>query len=331
MEDRIYYVYEYFSDCGGMVQLDDKEFKVKKGQVYYVGKGHGKRVSTGIRNNWCEKFKKEVGWNHRIVIDNLSEEEALQHEEELIKRYKSEGLFLTNKVNGNSSIINSETIATIKYLVLLNRARCIKMTTDQMVLETESYGGIVCEINNLDFSDKGHRYFHIPPKCPDNIEYILNEYDSITYTDREVKIGNIKYILNLHDNGLIKGTQKDIANYFDESDTTISYIKKEKVNKEIPPIKPINLIDILKDFDTGAINETEYREGVVKYIIDKLIETNILNMTIRDLVRELKNDFNVTESWIHDLKRRKETVRYIKPDDGILLGRLFHKYHEISY
>jgi hypothetical protein len=328
IEESRYYVYEYFATKPGKVVVEDSEVHVNENQVYYVGKGQGRRITTGIRNTLCEKFKGEVGWGYRTVKDSMDEADALAFEEELIQSYRNEDIFLTNKQNGNSLVSNPETISILKYLVLLNRENVIRMTQSQLVLETETYGGLVCEVSNMDFSDTTHKYYNLKPKCPDNLDYILSEYDSEMLTEREVKYGNILYVLNLHEKGLIKATQKELADYFEESTTVISGIKTGKY-KSINPIKPGNLEEILRNFDTGKLNETEVKEGMVKYIIDRLIETKILNMTLRDVIRELQPYFEINENWIQDLKRRKEVIPYVKPK-GEILGKLFHKYHDIA-
>ncbi len=84
--DKEYYVYEYVSnDSKEIITSDDKCIFIKKGTPFYVGKGN--RVTTGIRNLECEKFKKELGWEYNIKKDKLSEEEALNFEKELIQKY----------------------------------------------------------------------------------------------------------------------------------------------------------------------------------------------------------------------------------------------------
>ncbi|PEQ56971.1 hypothetical protein [Bacillus cereus] len=326
--EKNYYVYEYFALHDGSIEFKEETYNLKSGDVYYVGKGIGNRISAGIRNMKCESFKRIVGFGHRIVKEAIDEEEALQYEKELIQKYREEGMSLTNKLSGNSLGIDIETLSNIKYLIRLVKSGIIKMSQDAIALETESYHVLVNQLFNLDESDSENKYNKVLPKCPDNIEYILQEYDADKLTDRDVKFGNIKYVLNLLEQNLIKTNQREVADYFAESSTVVSGIKKNKYSN-LSPIKPENLAEILQKFDTGKLTETEIKEGSIKYIIDKLIETKILNMTLADLEKEFSESHGITYNWLQDLKRRKNTVRYVKPAPEMLVI-IFSKYHDIE-
>ncbi|MFJ7639409.1 hypothetical protein [Peribacillus sp. NPDC097225] len=328
MEENNYYVYEYYTLNGGATQFNEESFDVKIGDVYYVGKGTGKRVTSGIRNMKCEHFKKVFGFGHRIVRSGLSEEEALQFEKDLISKYREGGMALTNKLSGKIAGIDIEAISQIKYLILLVKAGLIKMSQEVIALETETYQVLVNTLFNLNELDTGNKYNKIIPKCPDNIEFILDEYSAEKLSDRDIKFGNIKYVLNLLENNLIKTNQREIADFFEESTAVVSGIKKDKY-QNINPIKPMNLAEILKKFDIGKLTDNEIREGSIKYIIDKLIEPNILNMTLMDLAKELGESHGITYNWLQDLKRRRINVRYVKPSPDIL-ANLFDKYHDIE-
>lgn len=323
-----YYAYEYFAKKDGVVNTSKGEIHIKKGEVYYVGKGTNNRVSEGIRNMDCEKCKKEVGWGYKIVKDNMEEEEAYKYEKDLIEEYKQQGIILTNKSNGNSTTIDKATVASIKYLLKLIKSGVIKMSYENVALETESYSSIVHYLSTNENS-VSERYKNILPKCPENIDYILEEYDSQKLTDRDILFGNIAYVLNLLENDMLKTNQNQIADYFGVANTVVSGIKKGKYVKEIPPIKPENLGEILRHFDIGKLSDSEIKEGSVKYILDKLIDTNILSMTATDLVKEVGNIYGITYNWLQDLKRRKENVMYVKPSSEVL-AILFEKYHEIE-
>lgn len=94
MNERIYYVYEWFK----------KETK----DVFYVGKGKGSRYKS-IRNrnpyfmNVYNKYETDV----RIVKDNLTEEEALLFEYKLIQQYREQfgEKYLTNLTSGMDGYI----------------------------------------------------------------------------------------------------------------------------------------------------------------------------------------------------------------------------------
>lgn len=323
-----YYVYEYYALKDGTVEFNGETYSLKHSDVYYVGKGTGDRLSTGIRNMKCESFKKVVGFGYRIIREELTEEEALECEREIIQSYKEKGMPLTNKLNGNSVGIDAETISNIKYLIRLIKAGVIKMSQEAVALETESYHVLVNQLFNLDESDVENKYNKVLVNCPDNIEYILKEYNAEKLSDKDIKYGNIKYVLKLMEQNVIKANQREIADFFNESTTVVSGIKKEKY-QNIIPFKPDNLAEILIKFDCGKLTEIEIKEGSIKYIIDKLIEPRILNMTLIDLVRELSDSHGITYNWLQDLKRRRINVRYVKPSSEVL-AKLFEKYHDIE-
>lgn len=82
-----FYVYEYYM--------------INTGEVFYIGKGKGKRAYTGKRNKFCTDMMNTHDWNIRIVADNLTEEEAFHKEKELIKYYKENTTYrLTNQTSG---------------------------------------------------------------------------------------------------------------------------------------------------------------------------------------------------------------------------------------
>ena len=287
--DKEYYVYEYVSnDSKEIITSDDKCIFIKKGTPFYVGKGN--RVTTGIRNLECEKFKKELGWEYNIKKDKLSEEEALNFEKELIQKY------LDNEI--------------------------IKMSQEQIALETESYTSIVSNIR----TNKDGKFSKLKPKCPDNIKYILQEYDFDKISDKDLKYANIKYVLDLIDKGIIKATQTQVAEYFSEHTTVTSGIKKGKYTTVTKSIKPENLDEILLEFDLNKLTLDEKNKGSIMYIVKNFIDTGILKMTMRDLVRETKEVYNISEMQIADMRRRSVGLELIKPSEEII-GKLFEKYY----
>ena len=287
--DKEYYVYEYVSnDSKEIITSDDKCIFIKKGTPFYVGKGN--RVTTGIRNLECEKFKKELGWEYNIKKDKLSEEEALNFEKELIQKY------LDNEI--------------------------IKMSQEQIALETESYTSIVSNIR----TNKDGKFSKLKPKCPDNIKYILQEYDFDKISDKDLKYANIKYVLDLIDKGIIKATQTQVAEYFSEHTTVTSGIKKGKYTTVTKSIKPENLDEILLEFDLNKLTLDEKNKGSIIYIVKNFIDTVIIKMTMRDLVRETKEVYNISEMQIADMRRRSVGLELIKPS-GEIIGKLFEKYY----
>lgn len=77
------------------------------------------------------------------------------------------------------------------------------------------------------------------------------------------------------------------------------------------------------------MSDNEIKEGSIKYIIDKLIEPKILDMTLTDLANELHESHGITYNWIQDLKRRRGSIVYAKPSAEVL-AKLFEKYHSID-
>ncbi len=77
-----------------------------KGEVFYVGKGHGRRAweTTGRNDLWLEKTASlGDGWEVVIIEDDLSEIEAFELEETLVWKYggpASTGGDLTNWIPG---------------------------------------------------------------------------------------------------------------------------------------------------------------------------------------------------------------------------------------
>ncbi|MBN2132568.1 MAG: hypothetical protein JW741_23910 [Sedimentisphaerales bacterium] len=84
------------------------------GEVFYVGKGSGKRAwATAARNTkWKERVALLVdGWDVEIVTDDLSELEAFDIERTLVKQYggcQTEGGSLVNLVPGGETGLCAE-------------------------------------------------------------------------------------------------------------------------------------------------------------------------------------------------------------------------------
>src|SRR5699024_11490809 len=123
-----YYVYEYYALHDGVIRFNEETYYINEGDVYYVGKGLGNRVSTGVRNLKCEEFKKIAGFGHSIVKGGLTEEEALQYERELIHKYKEKGMILTNRLDGSIKGVEVDEIYIAKYLMLIVMQVHIRLT-----------------------------------------------------------------------------------------------------------------------------------------------------------------------------------------------------------
>jgi len=73
-----------------------------EGDVFYVGKGVGRRYYSMSDRSWIwqEKFKSLDGITMKIVKKFKTENEAFQHEKELIKYYRDQGCNLVNQSDG---------------------------------------------------------------------------------------------------------------------------------------------------------------------------------------------------------------------------------------
>jgi hypothetical protein len=82
------------------------------GEVFYVGKGHGRRAWKNVGRN--DAWKKKVaslsdGWSVEIARDNLSEIEAFELEEELVENFGGAAVFggkLTNQAPGGEELLS---------------------------------------------------------------------------------------------------------------------------------------------------------------------------------------------------------------------------------
>lgn len=75
--------------------------KKTTGEIFYVGKGSGKRyTSTHSRNVHWHNTVKKYGYTIEILIKNLGEDEAYEKEIELIREYTVQGVKLVNQTLG---------------------------------------------------------------------------------------------------------------------------------------------------------------------------------------------------------------------------------------
>lgn len=89
------------------------------GQVFYVGKGNGRRAWwNSQRSRWWKSIvEKSGGFSVEIAGPWLSEDEAFEHEKLLIRHFKSIGVTLCNMTDGGEGasghIKSPETLAKI--------------------------------------------------------------------------------------------------------------------------------------------------------------------------------------------------------------------------
>jgi len=72
------------------------------GDVFYVGKGTGRRIYSMSSRSWFwqERLKQLDGIIMKIVARFETEDEAFEHEKELVKFYKNHGCNLVNQSDG---------------------------------------------------------------------------------------------------------------------------------------------------------------------------------------------------------------------------------------
>ena len=74
---------------------------VKTNFVFYVGKGTERRCKrTERRNEIFQSFIRKNKCTYKIIIDNLTEDEAFEKEKEAIEYYKSIGMATANIMPG---------------------------------------------------------------------------------------------------------------------------------------------------------------------------------------------------------------------------------------
>lgn len=88
---NIYYIYQH--------RRDDT------GEIFYVGKGKGKRCFSLNRNHQWKDITNQTTYTIEILFENLSSELAFLTEIGLITKYKNEGLLLCNQTMGGNGPI----------------------------------------------------------------------------------------------------------------------------------------------------------------------------------------------------------------------------------
>ena len=143
-----YYVYEWYI--------------IETNEVFYVGKGKDERAEKLKNNKFFMDMYNSHNCNFRIMIDNLSEEEAFDYEKRLIKYYREvyPEYRLTNQTDGgegtsgwhpseewkeNQSVIHKQIWENEDY-----RNKMIEIrNSDNSVYKTEEFRNKISEDRNL--------------------------------------------------------------------------------------------------------------------------------------------------------------------------------------
>ncbi|WP_102336359.1 hypothetical protein [Salimicrobium jeotgali] len=292
-----YYVYEYY--------IKESE------EVFYVGKGKGDRAWRDSRNFECEKIKDEYHWEIRIVKRDCTEDEALRIEKDLIEKYRKDGVMLTNVMPGSVKPTEKETIGYVKYLAFLIEKKVLNISNADIANLLLINQTVVWNIINTE------NYADIDTLLPENINEIIHKYHVNAYDEDQIKVGNIKYILNLMEKGVLKLTQSQLAEFYEMTPSNVSSIKKEHTHPNIPMLIPENIGEIFKKYDVFYVSEEEKIRGMIMFIL-RLRNEGTLKMTNRDVGKVL----GVSDYLVAEFNRSNEDRKYIfkeyRPNEEIM-------------
>lgn len=81
-----------------------RHIRLDNNTPFYVGKGKGYRYKSTLRNVYWHRVVDKYNFKIEIVKDNLTEEEAFNFEQKMIKLYKSFGYCETNLCDGGRGV-----------------------------------------------------------------------------------------------------------------------------------------------------------------------------------------------------------------------------------
>lgn len=301
------YVYVFKSTKNKKVKIDENIYDFNIGDVYYVGEGNDNRIKHMNRNIECNILTEKLNGKIEVVAENLTKQEALKLESQLIKEYKELG-FLANKDEGNKNTLNKADIPIIKFLIELDRQGIIDMNYSDLEKETNTSRSSIYSIQD------SVNYLSAIPKPPDNLLEILTRYKPLRDNNR--LLGELKYFIELIDNGFLKMTYKDL--YEKEYNTTHDKIK---ASREFPcTLRPSNekIKEMIDKYGYHNKDEKEIRNGK---ILSCLNIKKQFNLKVSDLyIAEL---FDVSLNTVANVKSGKyKNIDPIEVDSDVLL-RLF--------
>lgn len=89
--DKIFYVYQHL--------------RADTGEVFYVGKGKGKRLTSRGRNEYWKRIVEKHGLIVEVIAEKLTEIEAFELEVSTIRSHKESGLKLANMTDGGEGTV----------------------------------------------------------------------------------------------------------------------------------------------------------------------------------------------------------------------------------
>jgi hypothetical protein len=127
-------------------------------------------------------------------------------------------------------------VGYIRYLLDLIEKGALKMHQAQLAEEFQKNATNISDIK------KKRTYMSVPAIVPPNIGYYLRKYDINTVTEEERKVGNVKFVLRLREEGIINIQNNQIAEVLGVSTYYVYDIKRppdEKKNRyPYPEVRP---------------------------------------------------------------------------------------------
>lgn len=292
--DNRFYVYVFKSSKDAEIEIDNEIKYINKGDIYYVGKGTNDRVKDLNRNVECNEFTEILDGYSEIVVDDLTEVDALALEQELINTYENE-YYLTNKNKNNKYVLKKEVIPIINFLNELIDKNIIQMSLNELSKETKTPVSSIRKIRSM--TD----YTNMKPFPPNNLIEILSKYKP---KDDEVLIKKkeFKYLLNLIDVGIINMSLAKLCDY-----TGIYHkIAQEVRDSEIEPLRPSPhvLLELIESYGFHNESEKDILDGKIKACFN-LREK--FNLKLND--SEIAKLLNTNYSRVADVKRSKSTIK----------------------
>jgi transcriptional regulator with XRE-family HTH domain len=292
-----YYVYEYL--------IKDSL------EVFYVGKGVAERAWKDTRNSACEQLKKEYEWDINIVQENLTEEEALELEKNLILKYREEGDLLTNILPGGIKATDIEIVGRVKYLLFLLEKKVINISLSELAslfLMSSSTVWLIA---------KSDHYSDVESTIPKNINEIIEQYHAHAYNEERTRAGNVKYVLSLLEKGVIKCSQAKIAEHLGMTPSNISSIKKGQTHSDVPPLIPEDIGDILEKFNPFYLSEEEKLKGRIAFII-RLRNEGTISITNTDIASILSTSSYLVAEFTRTNEDRKYSYKEVRPSNDLM-------------
>lgn len=307
--ERNFYVYLFKATIDKVIKIDGIDVTFKNGDVYYIGEGNGNRIKHMTRNNDCNTLTEMLKGEIVIYEENLTKQEALDLEKDLIEEYKNIG-YIANKTDGQKTVLQREKIPIIKYLIELDRQGIIEMSYYDLERETDtsrsSFYGLQDNVE----------YITAIPHPPENIEYILKRYEPIKVQNNKL-LGELKYFIDLIDKKYLKMSYKDL--YCDVYNTYHDKIKEAKAFPySIRPPEDI-LNSVISKYGYHIKSDKEILYGK---ILSCLNLKERYNLKVTDL--QIAELYNVNLTKVTDIKRRFQNNIVPMEIEPEIIGILFN-------